>query len=128
RRTVPRFGSVSPIARCACGRAPDGCEGTRTVQKSGGSVRRTSKRRAPGSRPGAAPRMRARGPAMTMRSDDPLVHFRRRRSRNEVELVIGRSATRLILALIAIALAAALALTGSSHAREVLDVVRRLPF
>jgi hypothetical protein len=61
-------------------------------------------------------------------SDNPLVHFRRRRSRNEVELVIGRSAVRVILALITLALAATLALTGAGHARVVVDALGRLPF
>jgi hypothetical protein len=60
-------------------------------------------------------------------SENPLLHFRRRRSRNEVELVIGRSAVRVILALITLALGAALALTGSEHARELVDVIRHLP-
>jgi hypothetical protein len=61
-------------------------------------------------------------------SDNPLVHFRRRRSRNEVELVIGRSAARVILALITLGLAAALALTGSEHARAFLDALRGFRF
>ncbi|HJZ77186.1 MAG TPA: hypothetical protein VKE51_35890 [Vicinamibacterales bacterium] len=61
-------------------------------------------------------------------SNNPLVHFRRRRPRNETELVIGRSAVRVILAVITLALAAALALTGSEHARDALDAIRRLPF
>jgi len=60
-------------------------------------------------------------------SENPLLHFRRRRSRNEVELVIGRSAVRIILAILTCALGAALALTGSGHAREVIDIIRRLP-
>jgi len=60
-------------------------------------------------------------------SENPLVHFRRRHLRNEVEVVIGRSAVRVILALITLALGAALALSGSGHAKEVIDVIRRLP-
>jgi len=61
------------------------------------------------------------------RNDDPLLRFRRRHLRDEVELVIGRSAVRVILALLSFALAAALALSGSAHARDVLDILRRLP-
>ena len=60
-------------------------------------------------------------------SENPLLHFRRRRSRNEVELVIGRSAVRIIVALLTIALGVALALTGSSHTYDVLEAIRRLP-
>jgi len=60
-------------------------------------------------------------------SENPLVHFRRRRARNEVELVIGRSAVRIILALLTAALGTALALTGSGHAHDVLEIIRRLP-
>ena len=60
-------------------------------------------------------------------SENPLVHFRRRRSHNEVELVIGRSAVRVIVALITLALAAALALSGSTHARDVIEAIRHLP-
>jgi hypothetical protein len=60
-------------------------------------------------------------------SENPLLHFRRRRPRNEVELVIGRSAVRIILAVLTVALAAALALTGSGHAHDVLEAIRRLP-
>ncbi|MBW8860803.1 MAG: hypothetical protein JF601_00275 [Acidobacteria bacterium] len=60
-------------------------------------------------------------------SENPLVHFRRRRSRNEVELVIGRSAVRIILALLTVALGIALALTGSGHAHDVFEAIRRLP-
>jgi len=60
-------------------------------------------------------------------SENPLLHFRRRRSRNEVELVIGRSAVRVILAVITLALAAALALNGSEHARDVIEAIRHLP-
>ena len=61
------------------------------------------------------------------RSDDPLLHFRCRHLRDEVELVIGRSAVRVILALLSFALAAALAFSGSAHARDVVDILRRLP-
>jgi len=60
-------------------------------------------------------------------SENPLLHFRRRRSRNEVELVIGRSAVRIILALLTGALGTALALTGSGHAHDVIEMIRRLP-
>jgi len=60
-------------------------------------------------------------------SENPLLHFRRRRARNEVELVIGRSAVRIIIALLTVALATALALTGTGHARDVLEMIRRLP-
>jgi hypothetical protein len=60
-------------------------------------------------------------------SEDPLLHFRYRRLRNEVELVIGRSAVRVILALLTITLAAALALSGSGHGRDIVEVIRRLP-
>jgi len=62
-----------------------------------------------------------------IRSENPLVHFRRRHLRDEVEVVIGRSAARVILALAALALGAALALSGSGHAKEVMDLIRRLP-
>jgi hypothetical protein len=62
-----------------------------------------------------------------IRSNDPLVHFRRRHVRDEVELVIGRSAARVILALITLALGAALALSGSAHARVLADLLRWLP-
>jgi hypothetical protein len=62
-----------------------------------------------------------------IRSNDPLVHFRRRHVRDEVELVIGRSAARVILALITLALGAALALSGSAHARALADLLSRLP-
>jgi hypothetical protein len=61
------------------------------------------------------------------RNDDPLLHFRCRHLRDEVELVIGRSAVRVILALLSFALAAALALSGSGRARDVVDILRRLP-
>ena len=60
-------------------------------------------------------------------SEDPLLHFRYRRLRNEVELVIGRSAVRVILALLTLALAAALALSGSSHGRDITEIIRQLP-
>ena len=60
-------------------------------------------------------------------SENPLLHFRRRRSRHEVELVIGRSAVRIVIALLTVGLAIALALTGSGHAHDVLEAIRRLP-
>jgi hypothetical protein len=60
-------------------------------------------------------------------SDDPLLHFRYRHLRNEIELVIGRSAVRVILALLTIALAAVLALSGSAHGRDIVEIIRRLP-
>jgi hypothetical protein len=44
-----------------------------------------------------------------------------------VELVIGRSAVRVILALITLALAAALTLSGSAHGRDMVEILRRLP-
>ena len=60
-------------------------------------------------------------------SDDPLLHFRYRHLRNEIELVIGRSAVRVILALLTIALAAALGLSGSAHGLDIVEIIRRLP-
>jgi hypothetical protein len=62
-----------------------------------------------------------------IRSENPLLHFRCRRLRNEVELVIGRSAVRVILAIITLALGAVLARSGSGHARDILDLIGRLP-
>jgi hypothetical protein len=44
-----------------------------------------------------------------------------------VELVIGRSAVRVILALLTFALAAALALSGSAQGRDIVELIRRLP-
>jgi hypothetical protein len=61
------------------------------------------------------------------RSEDPLLHFRRRHVRDEVELVIGRSAVRVILALLTFALAAALALSGQAQGRDIVEIIRRLP-
>jgi hypothetical protein len=61
------------------------------------------------------------------RSQDPLLHFRCRHLRDEVELVIGRSAVRVILALLMFALAAALALSGSANGRDIVEIIRRLP-
>jgi hypothetical protein len=61
------------------------------------------------------------------RIEDPLLHFRCRHVRDEVELVIGKSAVRVILALLTFALAAALALSGSAHGPDIVDVIRRLP-
>jgi hypothetical protein len=61
------------------------------------------------------------------RNDDPLLRFRRKHVRDEVELVIGRSAVRLILALLTFALAAALALSGSANGRDIVEILRRLP-
>jgi hypothetical protein len=46
---------------------------------------------------------------------------------NDVELVIGRSAVRVILVLVTLAIAAALALTGSDHARAFVSSIARLP-
>ena len=61
-----------------------------------------------------APRRRraadASGDSRVIQSDNPLLHFRFRHLRDEVELVIGRSAVRVILALITLALALASAL------------------
>jgi hypothetical protein len=62
-----------------------------------------------------------------IRSKDPLLHFRRRHLRDEVELVIGRSAVRVILALLTVALGAALALSGADHGRDIVELIRRLP-
>ena len=62
-----------------------------------------------------------------VRNENPLLHFRCRRVRNEVELVIGRSAVRVILALLAFALGVALALTGAENAKATVDLIRRLP-
>ena len=63
------------------------------------------------------------------RSEDPLLHFRCRHLRDDVELVIGKSAVRVILALLTFALAGALALSGSAHGRDVVEIFRRLaPF
>jgi hypothetical protein len=62
------------------------------------------------------------------RNEDPLLHFRRRHVRDEVELVIGRSAVRVILALLTFALGAALALSGQAQGRDiVVEIIRRLP-
>jgi hypothetical protein len=61
------------------------------------------------------------------RNEDPLLHFRRRHLRDEVELVIGRSAVRVILALLTFALAGALALSGSANGRDIVEIIRRLP-
>ena len=61
------------------------------------------------------------------RSEDPLLHFRCRHLRNEVELVVGKSAVRVILGLLTFALAAALALTGSARGRDIVEIIRRLP-
>jgi len=61
------------------------------------------------------------------RNDDPLLHFRLRHLRDEVEVVIGRSAVRLILALLSFALAAALALSGATQGRDIVEIIRRLP-
>jgi hypothetical protein len=62
-----------------------------------------------------------------VRNENPLLHFRCRHLRNEVELVIGRSAVRVILGLITLALGVALALSGSENAKDIADVIRRLP-
>jgi hypothetical protein len=59
--------------------------------------------------------------------DDPLLHFRRRHFRDEVEVVIGRSAVRVILALLTFALAAALAWSDPNHGRDLVEIIRRLP-
>jgi hypothetical protein len=44
-----------------------------------------------------------------------------------VEVVIGRSAVRVILALLTLALAAALASSDPTRARDLVDLIRRLP-
>ena len=59
--------------------------------------------------------------------EDPLLHFRCRHLRDEVEVVIGRSAVRVILALLTFALAVALAWSDSAHARDLVEIIRRLP-
>jgi hypothetical protein len=59
--------------------------------------------------------------------DDPLLHFRRRHVRDEVEVLIGRSAVRVILALLTLALAAVFSWSDPKHARDLIDVIRRLP-
>jgi hypothetical protein len=59
--------------------------------------------------------------------DDPLLHFRRRHVRDEVEVLIGRSAVRVILALLTLAVAAVLGWSDPKHARDLIDVIRRLP-
>jgi hypothetical protein len=70
--------------------------------------------------------MRAGVPAM-VRNENPLLHFRCRHLRNEVELVVGRSAVRVILGLITLALGVALALTGSENAKQIVELIGRLP-
>jgi hypothetical protein len=62
-----------------------------------------------------------------MTRKDPLLHFRWRHLRDEVELDIGTSAARVILGLLTFALAAALVLSGSAHARDIVELIRRLP-
>lgn len=59
--------------------------------------------------------------------DDPLLHFRRRHVRDEVEVLIGRSAVRVILALLTLAVAAVFGWSDPQHARDLIDVIRRLP-
>jgi hypothetical protein len=59
--------------------------------------------------------------------DNMLLYFRYRHLRDEVEVVIGRSAVRVILALLTLALAAALASSDPTHARDLVDFIRRLP-
>jgi hypothetical protein len=59
--------------------------------------------------------------------DDPLLHFRRRHLRDEVEVLIGRSAVRVILALVTLALAAVLGWSDAKHGRDLVDIIRRLP-
>ena len=61
------------------------------------------------------------------RIEDPLLHFRCRHLRDEVELVIGKSAVRVILALLTFALGAALALSDTRHGWDVVEIIRRLP-
>jgi len=67
------------------------------------------------------------GNRVMTRSEDPLLHFRCRHLRDEVELVIGKSAVRVILALLTFALGVALALSGTGHGRDVVEIIRRLP-
>jgi hypothetical protein len=60
-------------------------------------------------------------------SEEPLLRFRRKHLRDEVELVIGRSAVRVILALLTVAVGAALALSGKAHGQDIVEILRRLP-
>jgi hypothetical protein len=62
-----------------------------------------------------------------VRNENPLLHFRCRHLRNEVELVIGRSAVRVILGLITLAFGVALGLTGAEKAKGIVELIRRLP-
>ena len=62
-----------------------------------------------------------------IRNNDPLVYFRRRHLRDEIELAIGRSAVRVILAVITLALASALAWSGDGTAHAVTNALRWLP-
>jgi hypothetical protein len=59
--------------------------------------------------------------------DDPLLHFRRRHVRDEVEVLIGRSAVRVIVALLTLALAAMISWSEPKHARDLMELIRRLP-
>ncbi|MCU1381799.1 MAG: hypothetical protein JWL71_496 [Acidobacteria bacterium] len=59
--------------------------------------------------------------------DDPLLHFRRRHVRDEVEVLIGRSAVRVIVALVTLAFAAAFGWSDPKHARDLIEMIRRLP-
>jgi hypothetical protein len=59
--------------------------------------------------------------------DDPLLHFRRRHLRDEVEVLIGRSAVRVILGLVTLALAAVLGWSDAKYGRDLVDIIRRLP-
>jgi hypothetical protein len=61
------------------------------------------------------------------RSEDPLLRFRCRHLRDDMELVIGKSAVRVILAVLTFALAAALVLSGSAQGRDIVEIIRRLP-
>ena len=59
-------------------------------------------------------------------SEDPLLHVRCRHVRDEVELVVGRSAERVIVMVITLAAAALLAASGAERASALADVIRRL--
>jgi hypothetical protein len=59
--------------------------------------------------------------------DDPLLHFRRRHVQDEVEVLIGRSAVRVILAVLTLALAALFGWSDATHGRYFIDVIRWLP-
>jgi hypothetical protein len=59
--------------------------------------------------------------------NDPLLHFRRRHLRDEVEVLIGRSAVRVILALLTFALAAVFGWSDPARVRDLVEIIRQLP-